>query len=230
MSEPGRDRLLAFDCSGAACSAAVLIDGEIRARRFEAMERGQAEALLPMIRRVMQDSGMTFDRLDGLATTVGPGSFTGLRIGLAAARGLALAADLPILALTGFEAYLGADDSERRQEEWVAVAIDSRRGPVFIQLFRPDGTPEGAPLSLDRDAVAAWLQDRPVFVTGDGAPLIDLPPRPRLRVAAGLPRIHAAELFGSLARLPKSLPERRPALPLYLRAPDVTLPKGLPCA
>ena len=90
-------RILAFDTATSACSAALWEDGRVGARRFETMTRGHAEALVPMIADVMDEAGTNFPRLDLIAVTVGPGAFTGLRIGLAAARGMALAAAVPCL-------------------------------------------------------------------------------------------------------------------------------------
>src|SRR5579871_1622044 len=159
--------ILAFDCSGGSCSAAVLADGTIRAERFRAMARGQAEALMPQIRDVMDEARLAFRALDALATVIGPGSFTGLRLGLAAARGLALAANLPIIGLTAFEAYLA--DVVDAEGLPVAIAINSRRGPVFAQLFGRDRQPIGPPVELEIDQVAGWLPPDRVAVAGDGA-------------------------------------------------------------
>src|SRR5215467_10709212 len=99
-------KVLAFDCSGASCSAAVLIDDRPAAQRFAPMERGHAETLLPMIETVLREAGLTPAMLDLLAVTVGPGSFTGLRIGLAAGRGLALARALPAIGVPSFDAVI----------------------------------------------------------------------------------------------------------------------------
>jgi tRNA threonylcarbamoyladenosine biosynthesis protein TsaB len=227
MSETGFQRVLAFDCSGAACSAAVWIEGHVAAWRFAAMERGQAEVLMPQIEVVMREAGLRFSDLQVIATTVGPGSFTGLRIGLAAARGLALAADRPLLALTGFEALLAGLTEPERAGRQVAVAIDSRRGPVFAQLFgaaRSDlaPSPQGAPVSLESDAFDAWLPAGPMLVLAD--PGAALPaPRPDLTIrraairAEAIAERAAACGSGSIGRLAP--------VPLYLRPPDVTLPK-----
>jgi tRNA threonylcarbamoyladenosine biosynthesis protein TsaB len=206
--------ILAFDCSGASCSAAVVIDGAVTASRFREMSRGQAEVLVPMIAEVMAEAGIDFAALDAIATTLGPGSFTGLRIGLATARGVALAADRPILAVTAFEAFRAASPAGP-----LTVLIDSRRGPLFVQAFDADGEADGEALSLEPEEAAAFLRDRRGGQAGDGVPLV-----PGLD---GLPagRIHA----GDVARAALSLDaaaRARPALPLYLRAPDVTQPKG----
>src|ERR1700722_1846694 len=135
--------ILAFDCSGGACSTAIWSNGRLASERFQAMERGHAEALMPQIRATLDEAGLEPTELDAIANTVGPGSVTGIRIGLAAAKGLALAADLEILAFTSFEAVLAGLDDERCRGRSVAVVIDSRRGPVFAQLFGRDRAPCG---------------------------------------------------------------------------------------
>lgn len=225
MSEPLR-RLLAFDCSGASCSAAVLVDGTIRADRFAAMERGQAEALLPMIQAVMAEAEVDWTGLDAIATTVGPGSFTGVRLGLSAARGLALAADKPLVALTAFEAVAaGLAPTEQR----VAIVIDSRRGPVFAQRFDASLQPGGEPAQLEPEAVAAWLGAGPWHIAGDGvANLAEQAFPPDVRLDAEPRHIQAADVARAAAARGRAGFDRLPAQPLYLRAPDVSLPKPRP--
>jgi tRNA threonylcarbamoyladenosine biosynthesis protein TsaB len=221
MSEPGFRRVLAFDCSGAACSAAVWLDGRLVAERFAAMERGQAEALMPQIERVMAEGGLEFAALDAITTTVGPGSFTGLRLGLAAARGLALAADRPLVALTSFEALL-AGLPEEVSAGMVAVALDSRRGPVFAQLFDAGRAPVGPPCSLAPAEFDAWLPAEPLTILADaGAEMPPERPGRMLRRAA----IRAADMARLAAGLGPAAIGRIAPSPLYLRAPDVTLPK-----
>ncbi len=205
--------LLAFDCSGASCSAAVLVDGAVVASRFLEMARGQAEALVPMIAEVMAEAGIDFAALEAIATTVGPGSFTGLRIGLATARGLGLAAARPVVAVTSFEAFQ-AD----RAPGTLTVLIDSRRGPLFVQAFDAAGAAAGAACALEPDAAVAFLAERSGGIIGDGVPLLpghENAPPDRIR----------AESVGRAALRLDDAARARPALPLYLRAPDVTLPK-----
>ena len=204
--------LLAFDCSGASCSAAVVIGGTVVASRFVEMARGQAEALVPMIAAVMAEATIDFAALDAIATTVGPGSFTGLRIGLATARGLALAADRPIIAVTSFEAFQSACPSGP-----LAVLIDSRRGPLFVQAFDAAGVAEREPGALEPEAAAGVLAGRAGDVAGDGIPLLPG------RGTATPDRIRADAVARAASRLDPAA-RSRPALPLYLRAPDVTLP------
>jgi len=216
-------RLLAFDCSGASCSAAVLIDGRIAAERFAAMERGQAEALLPMIQAVMAEAGIDWPGIDAIATTVGPGSFTGVRLGLSAARGLALAAERPIVALTAFEAVVAGLAPDGRP---TAVVIDSRRGPVFAQRFTPDLVRAGEPAQVEPAEMVGWLGPGPWRIVGDGtanlADVVGLTVEPEVR------RIRAGDLARAAAALGRAGVDRLPAHPLYLRAPDVSQPKPRP--
>lgn len=207
-------RLLAFDCSGASCSAAVTIDGAVAAARFVEMARGQGEALVPMIAAVMAAAGVDFTALDAIATTVGPGSFTGLRIGLATARGLALAADRPVIAVTSFEAFR-ADSGPGA----LTVLIDSRRGPLFVQRFDAAGATVGEASALEPADALAVITAHGGAVAGDGVPLLpghgDSAPG----------RIRAEAVARAALRLDPAA-QARPALPLYLRAPDVTLPRA----
>src|SRR5690348_3110585 len=134
-------RILAIDTALEVCAAAVLdtAHGAILARESIAMTRGHAEALMPMIARVMAASGGTFDALDRIAVTVGPGSFTGLRVGIAAARGLALAAKRPAVGLTTLSAY-AAPIVGRSGTAPVISAIDARHDHVYFQIVGGDGS------------------------------------------------------------------------------------------
>jgi tRNA threonylcarbamoyladenosine biosynthesis protein TsaB len=132
-------RLLAIDTALAACSAAVYdSDGGIIASESEPMMRGHAEALMPMLARVMAQAETSFDQLDRIAVTVGPGSFTGLRVGVSAARGIAFAAKKPAVGVTTMTAlaapFLSQDDKTP-----VLVAIDARNDQGYMQAFGAGG-------------------------------------------------------------------------------------------
>src|ERR1041385_778585 len=139
-------RVLAIDTALGACAAAVLDSaaGAIIASESLGMQRGHAEAIMPMIARVMDAARCEFAELDRIAVTVGPGSFTGLRVGISAARGIALAAEKPAVGLSTLSAYaapyIAADDSMR-----VVAAIDARHDQVYLQIFGPGGRTLVAP-------------------------------------------------------------------------------------
>src|SRR3954466_10445392 len=132
--------ILAIDTALDACAAGVLDtdSGEIIATESQAMKRGHAEALMPLIGRVMKDSGIGFATLDRIAVTTGPGSFTGLRVGLSAARGIALAADKPVVGLTTLTAFAAPFVGEN-SEHPVLSAIDARHDHVYFQIVSGDG-------------------------------------------------------------------------------------------
>ena len=158
-------RLLIFDTSGGACSAAVWSDGSVIAERYAAMPRGQAERLLPMIEEALTAAGLAHRRLDALGVTRGPGAFTGIRIGLAAARGLALALGIPAIGVTTFEALAV------RAPGGCAVAIDTKRNDVYFQLFGPGGASDGEPgILTPAGAIAAAGENDVPLVSDTPAP------------------------------------------------------------
>jgi tRNA threonylcarbamoyladenosine biosynthesis protein TsaB len=215
-------RVLAIDTALAACSAAVLdteYGGGVLASDSLSMARGHAEALMPLIYHVMQRADVAFADLDRVAVTTGPGSFTGLRVGISAARGIALATDKPavgVSTLTAYAAPLLADDETTP----VIAAIDARHGHVYLQVFGPGGrvlvSPRLAPLS---EAVRA-ASDAPCRIIGSAAQSVaDSLPR-----GAALPLlvdVREAPDIVWVARMGAVLPEgQSPPKPQYLRAPD----------
>src|SRR6202035_3632883 len=134
--------ILAIDTALDACAAGVLDTdaGKLIAQESQAMKRGHAEALMPLIARVMKESGIAFASLDRIAVTTGPGSFTGLRVGLSAARGIALAADKPVVGVTTLTAYAAPVVSENGEHP-VSSAIDARHDHVYFQVVSGNGGP-----------------------------------------------------------------------------------------
>src|SRR3979490_2930774 len=133
--------ILAIDTALDACAAAVLDTAQNRliAQESLAMKRGHAEALMPLIARVMKESGIAFASLDRIAATTGPGSFTGLRVGLSAARGIALAANKPVGGLTTPQG-LAAPVVSENGEHPIISAIDARNDHVYFQAVSGDGS------------------------------------------------------------------------------------------
>jgi tRNA threonylcarbamoyladenosine biosynthesis protein TsaB len=227
--------VLALDSAGQACSVAVWRDGALAAHRLAAMARGHGERLLPMVAETMKAASLDMAALDVIAVTIGPGSFTGLRIGLAAARGLGLALARPVVGITSFLAVAAALPAPLREGRAIFVALDTRREDLFLQRFDAAlRAAEPARLVTPRELVAA-LPAQPVLLAGDGLPLVaPLLPRDRdVLLAPGPGHADAAALAALAARLlieGGDLPEgqlRRPE-PFYLRAPDVGPPGGTP--
>lgn len=216
--------VLAVDCATNACSAALWLDGSAGPRRYEPMRRGHAEALIPMVRAVMDEAGLGFSDLDAIAVTTGPGAFTGIRIGLAAARGFSLAASVPLIGISTLEAVAAAQNPGGAH---LLVALDSKREDVYIQLFGPDGAPLSAPAAVMPDSVALLIPDGPqLALAGDAVErvagaLAGRRPRPRSLSGSGLPdaTVVARLAAGRLALCPPRLNDPPPSA-LYLRPPD----------
>src|SRR5258708_17978832 len=161
--------VLGLDACLSSCSVAVLDGERVVASAREVMARGHQERLARMAQQVMAEAGPAFDRLDRIAVTVGPGSFTGLRVGIAFAKGLALALDLPAVGIGTLEA-LAAEASGL-----VFPAIDARRGQLYLQAFE-DGRALMAPDALTAEVAAARIaelsQGRPFSLVGSGGGLL----------------------------------------------------------
>jgi tRNA threonylcarbamoyladenosine biosynthesis protein TsaB len=190
--------------------------------RFEARAGGHAERLMPMVAEVMHEAGLAFAELDRIAVTVGPGTFTGVRGGVAAARGLALASGLPVVTATSLAvmAHGARKQLEGRRWDLLAVAVDARRDMVYLELF--DRAPQGAargPSLLACEEVASLIGMRPVVVVGSGARAV----ADAIAEAGGQAEacLRNLELHArSLAMLGEALNPVHPVRPLYLRAPD----------
>lgn len=204
-------KVLAIDTALDACQAAVLDGERVLAVRSEPMERGHQERLAPMVQAAMADAGLAFADLDRLGVTVGPGSFTGLRVGLAFAKGVSLALKIPCLGVGTLEA-LGTSAGAGP----AAAVIDARRERVYLQLYldaRPCSEPELLDIDEARSTLQAFFKGERLQLLGPGASLLDSLGRNTDALQAPDPII--------IARLAALSPAAvgRPA-PLYLRPPD----------
>jgi tRNA threonylcarbamoyladenosine biosynthesis protein TsaB len=218
--------ILAIDTALDACAAGVLDTeaGKLIAQESQAMKRGHAEALMPLIARVIKESGIAFASLDRIAVTTGPGSFTGLRVGLSAARGIALAANKPVVGLTTLTAY-AAPVVSQNAEQPVISAIDARHDHVYFQVVSGDGSslilPRVAPIE---EALGASQYGAP-YLVGNAAKILSqrwpshAPPPFKVDTQAA-PEIAWVAWLGAAVS-----PNTAPARPFYLRAPDAKLPK-----
>lgn len=218
-------RILAIDTSLPAVSACVLDDDAetpIASETIE-MERGHGEALLPLVERVMAKVDGGFGSLDRVAVTVGPGSFTGIRIGLAAGQAIGLACKCDVVGVSTLAALvtpLLIGD----YEGVLAAAIDARYGKVFFAAFGSDGRPIVAPRRDHALEALRAMGAGPLILTGSGAELIAHEARAR-----GVPtRIVSHQPYPDIACVARlglaANPASAPARPLYLKEPDVTLP------
>lgn len=203
--------ILAIECSTSACSVALRgPSGPIAARSVAGR---QAEAMVPLIGSVMEEAGLDWPDISLIGVTVGPGSFTGLRIGLAAARGIALARDLPIAGVTTADLLAFSVPPELHRGRGLLIAIDSKRDDLFVRY-------EGGDIQamLPEDALAA--HPGPLLVAGDAAEAFR-GLRSDIEILSLLPdAARLAELALRRYREGTALP----AQPLYVRPPDVSRP------
>ncbi len=140
--------------------------------RCEERSRGHAERLIPMIEEIMDEAGLTLLDLAYLGVTVGPGSFMGIRTGVAAARGFALAIPAPVYPLSVFDVLsVAASNQSPSDERPILVAIDARRNQVYAQLFDGRAHPQSEPICVDIEAIAS-LSPAPGRLVGSGAGLV----------------------------------------------------------
>lgn len=213
--------ILAVDTAGARCSAAVVDPGgRVLARRDPEIGRGHAERLMDVIAEVLAEAGLAYADLGRIAVSVGPGSFTGLRVGVAAARGLALALDVPAVGVSTLDALA----EPHRAIGPVLAAIDARRGEVYAALYGPGG-------EALREPAAVAVAGLPAFLHGYERP----------RVFVGSAALLAVEALGTgdaavlnseghvdaaaIARLALARPAGPAPRPLYLRGADAK-PQG----
>lgn len=205
-------RLLAIDTSSHLLSVALADDTNILNSEALYMERGQGEALIPLIQRLCHEANCPIDTIQQVIVAVGPGSFTGVRIALAAARGIGLSLNIPVIGLTNFEALTTLD-----MPYPLCVALDTKRGDCYVQIFE-NNQKANEPIILSPDSVVALnlpiLTDNPALFNQANVRLIQAPECP------------AENMINVVFRKPtaKRLPE-----PLYLREADVTVvaPKSI---
>jgi tRNA threonylcarbamoyladenosine biosynthesis protein TsaB len=220
--------ILAIDTALDACAAGVLDTdaAKLIAQESLAMKRGHAEALMPLIARVIRESGVAFVSLDRIAVTTGPGSFTGLRVGLSAARGIGLAANKPVVGLTTLTSYAAPVVGESGEQP-VISAIDARHDQVYFQVVSGNGSSLIQPcVASIEEALGASRFGAPHLVGNAAKILADRWPAdalPPFKVdAQPAPDIAWVAWLGAAVN-----PDTAPARPFYLRAPDAKPQKDL---
>ena len=214
--------VLAIDTALAACSAAVLAGGRVLAARSEPMVKGHQERLAMLVAEVMDEAEIGFSKLDRIGVTAGPGSFTGLRVGLAFAKGLSVALDVPAVGVGSLEALARSlPAKEARPNEVVAACVDARRGQVYLQVFR-EGRAWDEPQAVTAEDAVVEIQriagDRHIQLAGSGAAIL-APDLPRAQISSAQVPDPVV-----VARLASLIVEPKPLAPMYLRAPDAKLP------
>lgn len=208
--------VLGLDTCLSACSVAVLDGDRVLAHASEVMARGHQERLAPMAQAVMAKAALPFSALQRVGATVGPGSFTGLRVGVAFAKGLGSALSIPVVGVGTLEA-LAAEGSGL-----VAAVIDARRDQIYLQVFESGEAlmaPDVLPVGTAAARLAELARGRPVTLVGSAAALLAEAAVGAVTLSPeGCDARHVARLAASRSATP--------IRPLYLRAPDARLPGG----
>lgn len=219
--------ILAIDTSLGACSACCLAPGAAEPAAHESvpMARGHAEALVPLLDRVVSRLPGGFAALDRVAVTIGPGSFTGIRVGVSAARAVGLACKVRVVGVSTLSA-LAAPAVARGLPSAVVAVVDAHHGNVYAQGFGGDGATRFGPAVLSLAEAVEALGRGPFRMVGSGAPMLAVAAWTRglgaeVDEGAFAPDIAFVARLGLLAD-----PERAPPSPFYLKAPDAKPPSG----
>ena len=210
--------ILALDTSMAACSVCVYDADKslVIGANQQFMDRGQAEALAPMVQETMKLAGVGFVDLNRIAVTTGPGTFTGVRIGLAMARGLGVALNIPITGINSLAA-IAANETETKLP--IVVAADARAGEIYFASYDQAGLEVMAPVVVALAEANKFMLSHPVKMLGTAADLLLNKMDDHRHVRSDAGDLPIAEKF---VRLAATMPAPTlPPEPLYLRAPDV---------
>jgi len=215
---------LAFDTAMGAGSAIVDEDGATLGLQREPNSRALAEQLVPMVEATLDQAGHSYSSVDRIGVTTGPGTFTGMRIGMAAARAMALAAGKPLIGVSTLEVVAQQAADDHVQATQITACFDARRGEVYLQIFNQSNGQLAAaaePVVLSVDDALAQLSSVPGIVVGTGRHL--MASLDHLQYLDGYDQIDPKTLVQIVRTRP--IPAEMP-LPLYLRAPDAKLPGG----
>ncbi|MFK4820516.1 tRNA (adenosine(37)-N6)-threonylcarbamoyltransferase complex dimerization subunit type 1 TsaB [Ochrobactrum quorumnocens] len=213
-------KILALDTASSWCAAAVYDSGSgaVLAEVSEDIGKGHAEVLMDYIEQVMTQAGIAMSELDRVAVNVGPGSFTGVRIGVSAARGFALALGRPAIGVSAFD-VLASEVAISHPGQPVLVLLEAHRGEIYEQAFGADGNARSNPMVVSRDEALALIQQQSsqTVLAGSAAATLN-------EMLAGTFSVARGEPTGQIGTFAKLAALREPGeapKPLYMRGPDV---------
>ena len=208
--------ILAFDSSAAHCAAALLLGGEIVAAQHEEMVKGQAERLFPMLEEALAEGGLGWSALDGIGVGTGPGNFTGIRIAVSAARGLALSLGIPAVGVNLFDALAFGTEGV------VIASVPAPRGEVYARVLHHTGANPviGNAATVPLDAPA---RSEPTCIGADADVLAD-----RFSGSVVQPAFPMAEAIARVVLARKDNVTTKRPTPLYVRPADAAPPSDPP--
>ncbi|MBV2142150.1 tRNA (adenosine(37)-N6)-threonylcarbamoyltransferase complex dimerization subunit type 1 TsaB [Falsochrobactrum sp. TDYN1] len=212
-------KILALDTAASWCAAAIY-DSErdlVLAQVSENIGKGHAEVLMDYVGRAMTEAATAMSQIDRVAVNIGPGSFTGVRIGVSAARGFALALGRPAIGISAFEA-LACETAETYPAKPVLVLLDAHRGEIYAQVFSANGTAQAAPMVLSREEATGFAggQSAETVLAGSAANAINEALAGAFTVIRGEP----TGRIGTYAKLASLRETGEAPKPLYMRGPD----------
>lgn len=204
---PRRAMILVIDTSGPVCAAGIYDAGAnvLVASKSEMLGKGHAERLIPMIDEVLREAGRALKDMTRIGVTTGPGSFTGIRVGVAAARGFALSLGIPAIGVTTLQ-VVAEQVIEIVPPAPVAALIDAGRDEIFGQVFLPDGEPVTEPEAYGYDGMRAVVARFGAIAAGSGVSALD-----------GRPREIDPYPLDRIGRIAARLPDDTSASPVYIR-------------
>jgi len=222
--------VLAFDTATSSCAITVWRKGDTLAQAQQMLKRSHSEVLVPTIEKVLAAAGLTYQELELLAVTIGPGAFTGIRIGLATARALALASELPLIGITNFAALAHAVPARERNGRNLLIVLETKRADFYACGYDGNLFPIAEPQAIDR----AGLKDLAVDMAGSGRLLLagDCIDRAcqvlqngvlDILVSAGSNHVDPAIVAELAAAKFKTGTAFENPAPLYLKPPDVNM-------
>jgi tRNA threonylcarbamoyladenosine biosynthesis protein TsaB len=218
-------KILSIDTANGACGVALLIDGKIATSVFDNENGKQAERLLPIIMDVLAKGGIGYKDLSAVAVNIGPGSFTGVRIGIAAAKGLNLVHKTPLIAVTSLEVEAACVDTEKN----ILVVLDANRGQVFCQMLNSAKKTLSDAVMLDYADIGSAIIEDDFVLAGSGSSLVaDILAKDYKFTIAPSRTKSAAEIIAHIAADKFANNEGSDSIhPLYIRPPDAKVKGGV---
>jgi tRNA threonylcarbamoyl adenosine modification protein YeaZ len=218
--------LLAIDTAASLCAACVYDSaaGQELGREVIDIGKGHAERLIGAIDGALGEAGMRYKDLDRIGVSIGPGSFTGVRVGVATARGLALALGVPAVGVNTLEA-LAAEAHEKLPDRAVLAAIDGRRGDLYCAAYAPNGAVLAAPAAVSRPEAVALARRFEAALAGNGSDAVLAEAGEKLPVDIGLRGATADIAFYARIAAANDATAEKPK-PLYLRGADAKPQSG----
>jgi tRNA threonylcarbamoyl adenosine modification protein YeaZ len=223
------NKILCFDVSNNSCSVAISEGQNILYFDQEMRPSIQAEKLMVMIERALEKTKKHYNDLDYLAVTLGPGSFTGIRIGLAVAKGILYASNLKGIGINNFDAAFYRMQMQVKEQKSAFIILNAYRGQVYALEF-VDSKPKGNPALIDNEEIIRILKSRTekTICAGSGMSIVypELKNLDHLEILPRFPSIKALHI-ARLADDKINKGEISPIEPLYIRPPDAIAPKNI---